>query len=182
MCYHTFHQLAGQVLNGPVVITARGASFRHEGRYEANLERLWDFTIREVVFIGPPHEVADARQRFHDLATSLLDELGLCGYSEVASDPFFGGAAAQASSAQLMLSLKYEARLFVAPERTIAAGSFNVHDRLFTGAFDIGLAGQATAASACAGFGLERLAYAVVCQHGLDEGRWQALLRTGAAR
>lgn len=179
MCYHTFNQFAGRELTGPVTTTSRGGSFRYESRYEANLERLWDFTIREIVFLGDRTHVKACRQRFLERAGALLDELGLAGYCEVANDPFFGnGRTAEAISAQLMLALKYEARLYVANDRTVAVGSFNVHDRLFTDAFGIRLAAGGTAASACVGFGLERLAYAVVCQHGTDPRRWPAPLRT----
>ena len=36
--------------------------------------------------------------------------------------------------------------------------------------------GQAIA-SCCVGFGLERLVYAFLCQHGLDDSRWPASVR-----
>jgi seryl-tRNA synthetase len=178
MCYHTFNQFAGRQLGAPATVTARGGSFRFESRYAAGLERLWDFTIREVVFLGDREHVVACRKRFADRATALFDELELTGYAEVANDPFFGDArASEAVSAQLMLALKYEARLRVDEERDIAVGSFNVHDRLFTDAFDIALTGGEAAASACVGFGLERLAYAVARQHGLSENDWPAPLR-----
>jgi seryl-tRNA synthetase len=180
MCYHTFHQFAGGELAGPTTVTARGGSFRFESRYESDLERLWDFTIREIVFLGDRADVTGCRQRFLERTGALLDELGLAGHAEVANDPFFGNArTAEAVSTQLMLALKYEARLYVAADRTVAVGSFNVHDRLFTDAFGIGLPGGEPAASACVGFGLERLAYAVACQHGPDPRGWPELLRTG---
>lgn len=178
MCYHTFQQFAGRVLDRPTVVTARGPSFRFESHYAAGLERLWDFTIREIVFLGDRRAVVDQRQRFLSRATALFDALGLTGYAEVANDPFFGDErAGEAVMAQRMHALKYEARLYVDARRTIAVGSFNVHDRLFTTAFDIGLAGG-DPASACVGFGLERLAYAVVCQNGLSEAGWPDQLRT----
>ncbi len=182
MCYHTFNQFAGQELGGPTTVTARGSSFRYESRYAAGLERLWDFTIRETVFLGDHRHVVACRQLFAERATALFDSLGLAGYAEVANDPFFGNErSSEAISAQLMLELKYEARLHVDGDRTIAVGSFNVHDRVFTNAFGIGLAGGEAATSACVGFGLERLAYAVARQHGLSEQDWPAPLR-GAGR
>ena len=63
MCYHTFNQFTGTTVAHPVV-TAKGKSFRHEARYHRSLARLWDFTIREIVFLGTREEVLAARERF----------------------------------------------------------------------------------------------------------------------
>jgi hypothetical protein len=182
MCYHTFHQLSGAALAGNTVVTARGRSFRHESRYHADLERLWDFTIREIVFVGSRGFVAECREAFLARATDLLDRLDLAGRCELAHDPFFGGPKGGPSvSSQRMLALKYEARLAVAADRTIAVGSFNLHDQHFGDAFQITGEDGRAAYSACVGFGLERLCYAVLCQHGLDPGGWPAPLDSDRA-
>lgn len=179
MCYHTFQQFAQQNLDsGSAVVTARGKSFRHEGRYRDGMERLWDFTIREIVFLGPREFALSCRDRFLRLTAELFDELDLMGHCEIADDPFLGDAPAdESAAAQRMLELKYEMRLSVAPDRTVAVASFNRHDRHFTEPFGIGLADGGDAHSACVGFGLERLAYAVLCQHGIDPSTWPPLLR-----
>jgi seryl-tRNA synthetase len=179
MCYHTFAQLSSTALAADArVVTARGRSFRFEGQYHADLERLWDFTIREVVFLGTRQFADDCRTAFLRRATDLLDELDLVGHCEVAHDPFFGRPqAGESISSQRLLELKYEARLAVAPERSIAVGSFNLHGDRFGAAFDIRLPGGGTAHSACVGFGLERLAYAVLCQHGVDPRDWPGPLQ-----
>jgi seryl-tRNA synthetase len=180
MCYHTFQQFSGaRLLDERPVVTARGKSFRFEGRYETDLERLWDFTIRETVFLGPRDHVRSSLERFLGLVTALFDELGLIGQVEAANDPFFGsGRAAESASSQRLLHLKDEARLAVAPDRTIAVSSFNLHGDHFGSAFDIALTDGSTAHSACVGFGLERLTYAVLCQFGLDERDWPHRLRS----
>lgn len=179
MCYHTFRQFSGTaVAGGQRVVTARGKSFRFESRYHTDLERLWDFTIREVVFLGPAETVRANLERFIGLVTDLYDRLGLTGRVEAANDPFLGTAqAAENASSQRLLQRKYEARLAVAPDRDIAVCSFNTHDTHFGSAFDISLPDGSVAHSACAGFGLERLTYAVLCQFGLDERNWPEPLR-----
>ncbi|MBB5803256.1 seryl-tRNA synthetase [Saccharothrix ecbatanensis] len=180
MCYHTFGQYRDRVLpTGPVhVVTSRGKSFRHESRYATTLERLWDFTIRETVFIGGRTEVLDARERLMELVFALVDELGLDGYCEVASDPFFIGADSAAKEwSQRRLELKYELRLRLRPDGDVAVGSFNFHGDHFCRGFDIASAGGAPLFSGCAGFGLERLVYAVLCQHGTDPDGWPAAVR-----
>jgi seryl-tRNA synthetase len=179
MCYHTFNQFAGRALPPELsVVTARGKSFRHEGRYHRSLARLWDFTIREIVFLGTREQVLSGRERFLDRALALADALGLSGRCEVATDPFFctddGGAKA---SSQRLLELKYELQLDIGPEDSIAVGSFNFHERFFGESFGITLADGSNPYSACVGFGLERFAFALVCQHGVDPAGWPGPVR-----
>lgn len=173
MCYHTFQQMAGRRLISAEAVTARGKSFRYESRYHRGLARLWDFTIREIVFFGDRPFVLDARQRVMNDAFTLMEELRLSGYCSVANDPFFGGGdAATRIAAQQMMALKYELRLDIGPQETIAVGSFNLHERHFTDAFDIASTADEATFSGCVGFGLERLTYAFVCQHGSDPQGW----------
>jgi seryl-tRNA synthetase len=174
MCYHTFGHYRDRVFGaGPHVVTSRGKSFRHESRYARGLERLWDFTIRETVFLGDRSQVLDARERLMELVFALLDELGMVGFCEVGNDPFFVGEDTSARTwSQRMLELKYEVRLQVSPDRTVAVGSFNFHDDFFGRNFNITRDGTEPLASGCAGFGLERLLFAVLCQHGPDPAGW----------
>jgi hypothetical protein len=223
MCFHTYHQLADRPLPAPsVVVTSRGKSFRFESRYQRSLERLWDFTIREIVFIGSRDFVLDARSRLMNRTFELAGELGLGGRCEVASDPFFVNAdTAQRVWSQQFLELKYELRLPLEPGRDVAVCSFNFHERFFAKSFAItapavesaaggsaagdsaagGSAARGSAAggsaaggsaardsaagpdaaadvcTGCAGYGLERFAYAFLCQHGLDPRGWPEEVR-----
>jgi seryl-tRNA synthetase len=179
MCYHTFNQLSGQQLPPELsAVTARGKSFRHEARYYRTLARLWDFTIREIVFLGSRPDVLAAREGFLRRAWDLATELGLSGRSEVANDPFFCRSdSGVQSSSQRLLELKYELQLDVGPGESVAVASFNFHDRFFGESFDISLADGGPSFSSCVGFGLERFAFAVICQHGLDPADWPDILR-----
>jgi seryl-tRNA synthetase len=179
MCYHTYHQLRDRQFpeEHNQVITSRGKSFRYESKYHRSLERLWDFTIREIVFLGSRDYVLDCRQRFMDAAFALVEELGLAAHCEVASDPFFCSPDTAAKILnQKMLALKYELRMNVEQERTIAVASFNFHDQFFGERFKIAR-GEDWIRTGCVGFGLERLAYAFLCQHGLDEAAWPQPLK-----
>jgi seryl-tRNA synthetase len=189
MCYHTFDQFASSIVDGTLVVTAKGGSFRHESRYHRTLERLSDFTIRETVFVGPARFVREARDRLRRRAIELVEELDLAGRCEVANDPFFAGAEGAAKvSSQRLLELKHELHLDIGGDdadsgeaRSIAVGSFNLHERHFTEAFDIRGADGTHAFSSCVGFGLERLTYAVLCQYGWDVRDWPPALRAHAA-
>lgn len=176
MCYHTFDQLSGTQVVGDRVVTSVGKVFRHESRYERGLERLWDFTIREIVFLGSPSSVEARRQTFLNRTCRWIEELGLAARVEVASDHFFASPDAPGKVlAQRMRDLKLELLMPVAPDREIAVASFNLHGTWFGECFDITDSSGGAVSSACAGFGLERLAYAFVRQHGLDPAGWPAL-------
>ncbi|MGX7674545.1 hypothetical protein [Plantactinospora sp. DSM 117369] len=179
MCFHTFHELSGRSLVRPeTAITSRGRSNRHESRYHRSLERLWDFTIREAVFLGGREWVLGRRDALQRAAYDLVTELGLTGRCEVGNDPFFAAPdTVERIWSQRLLEVKYELRIAVAPDHTVAAGSFNFHDRFFAESFGITLPTGETAHTACAGFGLERLAYAFACQHGIEPAEWPEPVR-----
>ncbi len=185
MCYHTFAQHRGTTIGDGTlrVVTAKGKSFRFEAGYSTTLERLWDFTIREMVFMGGRDAVVAARALIMSHTFALLDDMGLTGRCEVGNDPFFGTVdTSDRIVAQRMLELKYELRLQVAPDRDIAVASFNFHDDLFGGGFGISHADGTPATSGCVGFGLERLVYAFVCQFGTDPADWPDAVRAGVRR
>jgi seryl-tRNA synthetase len=179
MCFHTYHHFRDRQLGADqnLVVTARGKSFRFESRYARTLERLWDFTIREIVFIGSRDFVLERRETFMQHCFALMEELQLSGYCEVANDPFFCNQDTAARIwTQKVLEMKYELRLRVAAERTIAVGSFNFHEEFFGQNFQIRTHEGAWVRSGCVGFGLERLVYAFLCQYGLDERDWPAAI------
>jgi len=179
MCYHTFNQLSGTSVDQRVV-TSRGKSFRFESHYESGLDRLWDFTIRETVFLGPDVYVVDSRRHFLEEAFRLVDRLGLAARCEVANDHFFGDASKDSVLSQRLMELKYEIVADIADGRHIAVGSFNLHGSHFGEVFDIAQ-GDGPSDTGCVGFGLERLAYAFVTQHGIDPSGWPEAVRAGVS-
>ncbi len=180
MCYHTFHQLRDRRIEDNLVVTSRGKSFRFESKYSSGLERLWDFTIREIVFLGTREFVLSSRQQFMRHAQALVEELGLCGYCEIAHDPFFvGPQTVDKILSQKLMELKYELRIQVDPHKSIAVGSFNYHDTFFGQRFQLSQDGKTPLVTGCVGFGLERLVYAFLCQHGLDDQRIAAAMEAG---
>jgi seryl-tRNA synthetase len=185
MCYHTYQQFADTALDEEMmagrdgfVVTARGKSFRFESKYEKHLERLWDFTIREIVFLGTPGFAREQRRRLMQEVFALIERWQLAGYCETANDPFFVEDEVKNNSfVQRLMTLKYELRLAIGGGDTLAAASFNLHNDFFGNAFGIRLSNGEPARTACAGVGLERLAFAVLCQHGLDPAGWPAEIR-----
>jgi seryl-tRNA synthetase len=178
VCYHTYQQFAGrEVPHEGSIVTATGKIFRFEGPAARTMERLWDFTMREVVFLGSRETVMQLRQRMLDAACQWVDELRLAAHVEVANDPFFGNAATNGAGpkqvmVQRALKLKYELQMPVVEDRYIAVGSFNIHGQKFGKAFGITTPDGEPAYSGCIGIGLERIAYAFLCRHGIDPADW----------
>jgi seryl-tRNA synthetase len=179
VCFHTYQQLREAPLpEDHAVVTARGKCFRFESSYARSLERLWDFTMREIIFFGDADTVGRQRQAFMDVICDLAVELALAAHVEVANDPFFGSdTIPERLLAQRLTRTKYELRLPVEPGKTIAAGSFNLHGTTFGAPYGISLPDGAPVHSGCVGIGLERLGYALFCQHGPDPESWPAEVR-----
>ena len=156
VCYHVYGALAGATLDGPRFITAQGCCWRHEGSRFEPLRRGWAFTMREIICIGSARDCTAFRDRGLAIARRLADALGLYAAIAEAEDPFFAPTARGRAILQRLKSLKHEMLLPIGNGETVAAASFNLHERFFGEAFDIRMPDGGPAHSACVAFGLER--------------------------
>lgn len=179
VCFHWYMWLRDSLLERPRAVTALGKCFRYESSNLTGLERLWDFNMREIIFVGPAEYVLDARNRLVDLSARFLDELGMAYEISTATDPFFVDSYAVQAAYQQGFELKYE---LLAPlpysGKKLAVGSVNYHQDFFGRSFCI-QAGENPAHTGCLGFGYERLALAFIAQHGPDESKWPEIVRAG---
>lgn len=171
LCYHTYARLAGATVED-VRMTAHGTCWRHEGDRMSPLERGWAFTMRELVHVGSPSRVDAFRRRGMEIAAALARSLGLEAEIVEATDPFFAPTARGRELLQRVKSLKHELVLPIGDGRTVAAASFNDHERFFGDAFDIRLPDATAAASGCVAFGVERWLLAFLVAHGPDAEAW----------
>jgi len=178
VCFHYYEALSGKTLDGVRRSTAVGPSFRYEAGNLRTLERLWDFTMREIIFVGPSDEVDALRMSAMAPVMALVEALGLRSHIETASDPFFVGNYAGQTFYQLSHRTKFELRLYLPFEtdRSLAAASFNWHQQFFGSRFGITTAAGEPAGTACVAFGVERWVYAMVAQHGLDTTKYPKYL------
>jgi hypothetical protein len=172
-CHNVFRALRGERLDHGRTITALGTVYRYEGfRFEALL-RQWEYSVREVVFLGAADWVESQRLRLMSLAQALVADLDLDATLEVATDPFFVGEAPVARSFQLMGCTKIELKLRLDDDLVTAAASFNRHGQHFSEPLDVRFAGDgALVESTCAGFGLERWMAAFVARWGAEPDAW----------
>lgn len=179
VCFHWYMWLRDSRLPEPRAITALGKCFRYESSNLTGLERLWDFSMREIVFVGSADYVLTNRNKLVDLSVSFLDELGIAYEISTATDPFFVDSYAVQAAYQQGFELKFE---LLAPlpysGKKLAVGSINYHQDFFGRSFAIQTP-EGPAHTGCIGFGHERLALAFVAQHGVDEKSWPESVRRG---
>jgi seryl-tRNA synthetase len=179
VCYHVYHCLENKMLaQEGIAYSVRGKCFRYEGSNLREMTRLWDFTMRELVFVGPREHVLEQRQRCIECVGAFLDDLEMAAEIRTASDPFFIAPEAPSKAYfQLTAETKYEISALLQDNQRLAIGSLNYHTDFFGRAFNIRMEGNGYAHSVCTAFGLERLVWAFLARHGGEPGDWPRDLR-----
>lgn len=165
VCYHVYDRLAGAAVAESLVVTAAATCHRETDRRNASALRLWEFTMREVVFVGTSAWVAAQRDRWMSCIDEFAAALELPGVLEPATDPFFGDSGRGKRLLQQLKGLKYEFRVAVGGS-PLAVASFNLHETFFGERFAITSPDGGPAHSACVAFGLERWTLAFLRQRG----------------
>jgi len=181
VCYHLYFSLADKPLPGSgLVATAVGNCFRYESINLASLERMWNFTMREVIFVGLKDFVLQNRETGRERMRGFFEKIGLAYRVESANDPFFIGEFKKQAAFQSAFQLKFEIRARLPfKDSTLAVGSYNYHQDFFGRSLNITLPDGSPAHTGCIAFGLERMAFAFLAQYGLDEARWPEGMRKG---
>jgi seryl-tRNA synthetase len=179
VCNHLYFSLADHPLpEGKLVATAVGNCFRYESTNLTSLERMWDFTMREVIFVGSKDFVLENREKSRVFMQKVFEEIGLAYRVETANDPFFVGEFRKQAAFQTAFQLKYEIRASLPFKgATLAIGSYNYHQDFFGRHLDITLPDGKPVHTGCTAFGLERVAFAFLCQYGLDMKDWPKAVR-----
>lgn len=170
-CYPVYATMAGQTLDQPRTHHVSARCFRQEATSETG--RLRSFRMVEFVTAGDAEHCARWRDRRLEQVADWLASLDLKVAVEDADDPFFGSARRLYQAAQRRQRLKFELRVAVDDGIVQAVGSANCHKDHFGAAFDI-TANDAPAHTACVGFGLERIALALIHAHGARLEDWPA--------
>ena len=111
VCYHLYFALADSFLeNGSLCATAVGNCFRYEAINLESLERMWNFNMREVIFVGSKEFVLDNRETARKRMADFFAQIGLSYRVESANDPFFIGEFRKQAAFQSAFQLKFEIR------------------------------------------------------------------------
>jgi seryl-tRNA synthetase len=177
-CYNVYPIVAarGRVPGGGLAFDVACDCFRHEP--SRNADRMQSFRMREYVCIGSAQQASDFRDRWIKQGQKLADSLGLAHSIAPASDPFFGRAAQIMAGAQIEQALKFELLIAVrSTEQPTACMSFNCHRDHFGQKWDLKDETGTLAHTACAAFGMDRLALAMFAAYGTAMRQWPASVR-----
>lgn len=172
-CYPAYPAMArrGPMPKGGLTLDL-GGSYVFRNEPSGDPARLQMFHQREMVRIGEVEEVIAWREIWMERAKTIFDPCGLRATLAVASDPFFGRGGKLMAHNQRDQRLKFEVLVPIASDQPTAVASFNFHQEHFGTAFGIQLHDGRVANSACLGFGLERIALALLHAHGLNIRDW----------
>ncbi len=170
-CYAVYPTLAGALPTAGRLVDIESWCFRQEPSEDPG--RLRAFRMRELVRSGSQLDVVAWRDHWTERGVTLLRALGLAPVVAPATDPFFGRGGRLMAAGQRTDGLKLELSVPIgsARERT-AVMSLNYHREHFGETFDIRTASGEVAHTGCVGFGIERLALALLWAHGLTLDRW----------
>lgn len=176
-CHPCYSTLPPVLPETGVLLDIYGYCFRHEPAIDP--ARMQAFRMHEYVLAGTPEQAQDHRDSWVQHGLEVLGQLGLVASAVAANDPFFGRAGAMLATNQIDEGLKTEltVRLYGDLDDGTAVVSSNCHRDHFGASFGLSTADGAVAHSACVGFGMERIALALVRSHGFDPESWPAEVR-----
>jgi seryl-tRNA synthetase len=179
VCYHVYHLYDGKTIAPLAAVHGIcGKCFRFESTNLSDLRRLWDFTMREVVFMGSREQVLRARERSIEMMSDFLRTHELAGEIRTASDPFFIAPEATSKTYfQLSSDSKFEVSLLLPGGERLAVGSHNYHSDFFGRVFNVSVETGGPMHSVCVAFGLERWVYAFLQQQGDNPASWPDAMR-----
>lgn len=173
VCDCCYYALEGSRTHRDTYYTTYNKVFRNERSATNRLDRLTSFSVRDIMFVGSDEFVLEAREKLIEVLSRFIDQLQLEAKIETANDPFFANESVMKTVFQNAHRLKYELLARVPHlDREIAVGSINLHTDFFGKAFDIQMADGRAAQSGCIGVGMERMTYALFCQHGPHLRDW----------
>lgn len=177
-CHPSYATLPNVIPESGVLLDVYGYCFRHEPSIDP--ARMQAFRMHEYVAVGSPEQAVQHRDSWVGHGLDVLGSLGLDAAPVAANDPFFGRAGKMLAASQRDDGLKTElvVRLYGDLDEGTAVVSANCHRDHFGETFGLRTEADAGVAhSACVGFGMERIALALIRTHGLEPQSWSAGLR-----
>jgi seryl-tRNA synthetase len=175
-CHPLFASLQGSTAEPGTLYELTGECFRHEPSEDPM--RLVSFRMREYVRLGTEAEAREHRRRWIEIDQEIFARLELPVDVVPANDPFFGRGGALLAANPIEDEAKYEIVTEIYDGTQTAIASANFHGEHFGGDFGISLPDGSVAQSACVGFGMERIVFALGRRHGFDVASWPAGVRT----
>jgi seryl-tRNA synthetase len=180
-CFPCYPTLTGQNFDQGQCYTWLGRVFRYESRNINGLDRLYEFNVRELVFVGDEDYVRSIRNKAMPIVEELANFMDIDCQVQTATDPFFATVSAAKKFWQASQEVKCEIKIpSLANDGTVkqlACGSINIHGNFFGKRFGFTCQNGEPAQTGCVGLGIERWVLAAFTQHGFDEQRWPEAVR-----
>lgn len=180
-CFPCYPTLSGTTFDTGRAFTWLGRVFRYESRNISGLDRLYEFNVRELVFVGDDAYVRDCRRRSLRAVEALATYFDIDCRIQTATDPFFATVSAAKKFWQAAQEVKNEIKIPSLDAngnvKQLACGSINLHGNFFGRRFDIKDGAGEPVQTGCVGLGIERWVLATFTQHGFDPERWPEAVR-----
>lgn len=176
-CYPVYPTATGTLPEGGRTVDVLSYCYRHEPSEDP--ARMQMFRMHEYIRIGDVDDVKVFRDTWFERGQKVLADLGLDGRPDVANDPFFGRGGKVLAAGQREQQLKFELLVPIyGEENPTAVVSLNYHQEHFAHLFDIKTSKGEWAHTSCIGFGMERIALALLKKYGLDPKAWPTAVRS----
>jgi seryl-tRNA synthetase len=180
-CFPCYPTLTGKKFETGECYTWLGRVFRYESRNINGLDRLYEFNVRELVFVGTEEYVRECRAKALPIVEELASFIDIDCQVQTATDPFFATVSAAKKFWQAAQEVKNEIKIPAlgndGSTKMLACGSINLHGNFFGKRFDFHCANGEPAQTGCVGLGIERWMLAAFTQHGFEPNRWPEAVR-----
>ena len=152
-CVHIYPMLEKECKTSTCYTTLE-AVYRYEnGKFEES-ERLWEFSVREFVFVGSKEYVGSSLEMMKKKALHLAKQYFTDARIVMAHDNFYPTQENKIRTKMQVANHLKDELLVKFDNREIAIASFNYHNYHFSKAFNFDKSGEIV--TGCVGFGLER--------------------------
>lgn len=180
-CFPCYPTLTGQNFVEGQCYTWVGRVFRYESRNINGLDRLYEFNVRELVFVGDEDYVRGVRAKTLPIIEELASFMDIDCQVQTATDPFFATVSAAKKFWQAAQEVKNEIKIPALGNdgsvKMLACGSINLHGNFFGKRFNFTTPNGEPAQTGCVGLGIERWVLAAFTQHGFEPQRWPEAVR-----
>jgi len=161
-----------------IALTSVGKVFRNESKNVQSLERLHEFSMREIIFFGTAEYVDESLKKCVQWCVDFIKKFKLKSIIQSANDPFFAENFSTLQFYQRSQVSKYEVKLFnPSSQNQVSCASLNNHGTHFSKAFNIKFENDEYIFTGCAGWGLERCIFMIYAQYGVEEEKWPCELK-----
>lgn len=179
-CVPVYSMVENQTItvDHPRCFLISGKCFRNEADNVFELARLNEFYMKEYVFIGSPEYCKESIKHAKTIWNFWTETFGLNSKVDTANDSFFASNYKKLKLFQVLGQSKQEFKVQLpASGLYVACGSANHHRTHFSKPYQIHAEHNALCYTACFAFGIERLAYTLLAQKGLDVSAWDQATR-----